>query len=416
MKTRRAVAVIAALVVTTVAFTGCSGTSPKSSTKTGALTFVADKPWNFKSFSKVSENDIGVSLKPTRYSDAQAYEAFVKQSFRTNQSPGLFTWQVGGGLKDLVDQGVLADTSSIWKDAVAKGYVADSVRDLYTVNGKQYCVPISVDDWVMFYNKKIFAKYNLAVPTTWDQLMQDAATLKKDGVTPFWNQTSTWSFVWFQTLLAGTDLDLYKKLSTGKASYTDPKVVAIMNEWLAMQKQGYFNDPGQKDFTENLMRDGKIAMAPFGTFWTANAAQAGMKIGTDYGAFTIPAITQSGSTPVAVESAPACVANSSSQKALGLKYSAWWMSPQGQTAWVAQQGNLPYNPKATAPSSSTIKALSKEFDSGKYTFYERYYEATPTPIRTVALDQFSAFLVNRGDPMQYLKIIQAAAKSYWAGQ
>ncbi len=414
MNTRKMLGVAAAVLATALSVTACGGSTPSSQPTTGELNFRANKPWDFNSFSKVSEKEIDISLKSTQYS-GEAYLAFIKQSFRTKESPGLFTWQVGGGLKELVDQNVLAETTNIWSDAVSKGHVAESVRDLYTVDGKQYCTPITVDDWVMFYNKKIFDKHGLSTPKTWDELMQVASTLKQKGEVPFWNQTNVWSFVWFQTLLAGTDLALYQDLAKGKASYTDPRIVDVMNKWLEMQEQGLFNDASQKDFAKDQMRDGKVAMAPFGTWWTADAALGGMKIGSDFGTFTIPAIKPNGKTPVAIETAPACTAESSPQKELGLKYAEWWMSPQGQSAWVAQQGNLPFNPKAAAPNPEMDK-LGKELNSGEFTFYLRYYEATPVPIRTVALEQFSAFLTHRGDPMKYLTAIDTAAKSYWAGK
>ncbi|MFG1621953.1 ABC transporter substrate-binding protein [Kribbella sp. NPDC049227] len=414
MRARTFMAGLATVVATALVATACGGKSDTGGATTGELGFAHNKPWNFDAFSKVSKQDIDISLKSTQYS-GDPYRAFIRQSFRTKESPGLFTWEVSTALDELAEQGVIAETTDLWTEAVDKGYVTDAVRQLYTVNGKQYCTPISVDDWVMFYNKSVFKKYDLKVPTTWDQLMQVAATLKQHGVTPFWNQTKNFSFVWFQTLLAGTDLQLYNDLSTGKAKYTDPRVVAVMNSWLDLQKKGYFNDPGQTDFARDLMREGKIAMAPEGTWFTADAALAGMTMGKDVDMFVIPAVKPGASTPIAIETAPVCVGGSSKQKALGLKFSQWWMSPQGQQPWVKQQGNMPFTPDAEAPTPQ-MTTLKSTLAAGKYEYYNRYFEATPVPIRTVALEQFSAFLTNRGDPMQYLQAIQAAADEYWAGR
>lgn len=414
MNNRKILGATAAVLAAALSLTACGGSEPASQPVTGELNLRANKPWDFNSFSQASEKETGITLKSTQYS-GEAYTAFIKQSFRTKESPGLFTWQVGGGMKELVDQNLLAETTDIWNKAVSDGHVPESVRELYTVNGKQYCAPITVDNWVMFYNKKIFDKHGLTPPKSWDELMQVASTLKQKGETPFWNQTNVWSFVWFQTILAGTDLALFQDLAKGKASYTDPRIVDVMNKWQDMQKKGFFNDPSSKDFARDQMRDGKVAMAPFGTWWTADAKLAGMNIGSDFGTFTIPTIKPQGKTPVAIETAPVCTAESSPEKAKGLKYAEYWMSPKGQSAWVAQQGNLPYNPKATAPNPEMDK-LSKELNSGGFEFYLRYYEATPVPIRTVALEQFSAFLTHGGDPMKYLTAIDTAAKSYWAGK
>ncbi|BDZ49493.1 ABC transporter substrate-binding protein [Frondihabitans sucicola] len=414
MKIRRLLPVVAMALAASAVLVSCSSSTTSSAT-TGTLNFVNDKSWDFKSFSKVSQKDIKVSLNSSTYADQPAFQAFVKQSFRTNKSPGLFTWHTGDQLDQLVKQNLVADTSSIWKKAVANGQIAKSVEDLYTVKGKQYCTPISVDDWVMYYDKKTFAKYGLTAPTTWTEMMSDAAVLKKNGIAPFWSSGGDpWAFVWFQILLAGTDLQLYKDLSTGKASYTDPKVVAVMNVWLDMEKKGYFSDPGSKTAPETQMKDGKLAMIPFGTWYASTIDQVGLKPGSDWGVFTIPAINPSqGKTPVAIETAPACVAQNSSQKALGLKYSAWWMTSEAQTAWSKQQNNLPYNPKATAATQTFVDAGKELATPGKYETYLRYYEATPQVILTEALDEFTGFMTNPGDPTKYLEGIQKVADTYW---
>lgn len=404
------------LAVAGAALVGCSSSSQTGAT-TGTLNFVNDKSWDFKAFSKVSDKDIDISLKPSTYADQNAFVAFVKQSLRTPKAPGLFTWHTGGQLEELVKQNLVADTSSIWSKAIADGDVAPSVKDLYTVDGKQYCTPISVDDWVMYYDKKIYAKYNLQPPATWDEMLHNADVLAKNGIAPFWNSGGNpWAFIWFQIILAGTDLQLYKDLASGKASYTDPRVVDVMNTWLDMEKKGYFSDPGSKTAGETQMKDGKLAMIPFGTWYASTLEQVGLKNGDDWGVFVIPPVKQQAKTPVAIETAPVCATANSSQKAMALKYSEWWMGAEAQTAWSKQQGNLPFNPKAQA-STQTFRDVGKTLsDTGKYDFYLRYYEATPTPILTAALDQFTGFMTNPGDPKKYLEGIESVAKTYWASQ
>ncbi|HET6741892.1 MAG TPA: ABC transporter substrate-binding protein, partial [Kribbella sp.] len=170
MKARNVMAGAAIVLATALVATACGGGGSKDAgASTGELAFAHNKPWNFAAFSKVSQRDIGISLKSTQYS-GDPYRAFIRQSFRTKESPGLFTWEVSTALDELAEQGVIAETTDLWTEAVDKGYVTDAVRQLYTVDGKQYCTPISVDDWVMFYNKAIFTKYKIQVPTTWAQL------------------------------------------------------------------------------------------------------------------------------------------------------------------------------------------------------------------------------------------------------
>ena len=423
MKHNRSMAMSAtAVLLAGISLAACSGSesdtaAPGASGEqpTGTLTFVNDKSWDFDAFSKVSEKDIDISLASSTYADQNAFVAFVKQSMRTNKAPGMFTWHTGGQLEELVDSGLVAETSDIWAQAIEDGWVDASVKDLYTIDGKQYCTPISVDDWVMYYDKKIFADHGIEPPTTWEEMMAAADTLEADGIAPFWSSGGNpWAFIWFQIISAGTDLQLYNDLSTGAASYTDPRVVQVMNTWLDMQKKGYFSDPGSQTPPEVQMKDGKLAMIPFGTWFASTMEEGGLKEGQDWGVFTIPAINPGqGPTPVAIETAPTCVTEKSDQKDLGMAYSSWWMSPQAQTAWSEQQGNLPFNPQAQAATPS-FQELGKELATpDKYTTYLRYYEATPTPVLTTALDQFTGFMTNPGDPMPYLEGIQKEADAYW---
>ncbi|MCU1513407.1 MAG: hypothetical protein JWO10_497 [Microbacteriaceae bacterium] len=418
MNKKRIMAVIAPLVAAGLLLSGCSGGAASTQT-TGTLKFYTDKgAWKpqFQQLNGTSQKDAKISLSTTGYSDENQYQAFVKQSFRTQQSPGLFTWSTGDSLKQLVDEKLVADTSSIWKQAIADGNVSKDLEKYYTFGGKQYCVPLNIAYWVMYYNKKIFDKYGIEKPTTWNDLMTDAAKLKANGVTPFYQTSTLFTFPWFETMVAGTDPDLYAGLSTGKVKYTDPRIVSIMKDWQSQEQKGWFSDAGSTTDPAQMLKQGDMAMINFGTFYGASLDAVGMKSGTDYDSFIIPAVTSGlAKTPVPVETGPLCVASSSKQKDLGLAYSKWWMTAGAQTAWGNARGDVPFNPKATVKSAS-LKQLGETVASDKYQLVTRYFEAAPTPILNVALEEFGAFSANPGNPLPYLTKIQAAADTYWASQ
>jgi multiple sugar transport system substrate-binding protein len=413
-----ATGVIAAATTAGLLLAGCSNPEPAAEQPvTGKLDFYTNKAaWkpDFDELNKTSEPGTQITLNTTGYSDANQYDAFIKQSFRTDKSPGLFTWQTGPSLAELVDEKLVAETTDVWTEAVQQGWVTEDLRETYTFDGKQYCVPMNIAYWVMYYNKKIFAENGVAVPTTWQELDAAATKLKAGGVTPYYQTSTLFTFQWFQQLVAGTDPALYNGLATGEVKYTDPQIVAIMNDWLDEHKKGWFSDAGSNTDPANGLKQGDFAMINFGSFFNGSLDGAGMKSGEDYGFFVIPpknpALT---ATPVAVETGPICVAENSKQKALGLAYSKWWMSPDAQSAWSSARGDVPFNPKATVADKS-LEQLGKEIATDKYELVERYYEATPTPILTVALEQFGAFNANPGDPMPVLEAIQAEADKYWA--
>ena len=243
------IGMVAPLLAASLLLAGCAGGGASNAT-TGTLKFYTDKAaWKpqFQSLNATSQKDEKISLNTTGYSDENQYQAFVKQSFRTQQSPGLFTWSTGDSLKQLVDQKLVADTSDIWAQAVASGNVSKDLEKYYTFNGKQYCVPMNIAYWVMYYNKKIFDKYGIDKPTSWDELMADAAKLKSNGVTPFYQTSQLFTFPWFETLVAGTDPSLYKGLGDGSVKYTDPRIVKIMNDLEGPGEEGLVQRRGQQD-------------------------------------------------------------------------------------------------------------------------------------------------------------------------
>lgn len=422
MIARRTLAAAAAgLALAGVALTGCSGGSGDARSDgevTGTLDFYTDKAaWkpDFESLNTASGDEVDITLKTTGYSDANQYDAFIKQSFRTNKSPGLFTWHTGDSLEQLVDEGLIAETTDIWTKAVDEGWVSEDLRESYTFDDKQYCVPMNIAYWIMFYNKAIFAEHGIEVPATWEELDAAAATLKDAGVTPYYQTSTLFTFQWFQHLVASTDPELYAGLTTGDVKYTDPEIVDVMNLWLEEHEQGWFSDAGSTTDPAVGLKQGDYAMINFGTFFAGNLDGAGMTA-DDYGMFAIPAVDPDlEATPVAVESGPICVAENSSQRDLGLAYSEWWMSPEAQTAWNEAHGDVAFNPKATV-SDPALAELGEEIAGDGYVLYDRFFEAMPTEIVTVAIEQFGAFNANPGDPMPFLEKIQATADEYWAEQ
>lgn len=418
---RKILAAAAGLIIAGAALVGCSGGSGGSGSSgevTGTLDFFTDKAaWkpDFEKLNAASDPAVDITLKTTGYSDANQYDAFIKQSFRTSKSPGLFTWHTGDSLKQLVDEGLVAETTDIWKKAVAEGWVSEDLRDSYTFDGKQYCVPMNIAYWVMFYNKALFTENGIEVPTTWDELNAAAAKLKAAGVTPYYQTSTLFTFQWFQHLVASSDPALYEGLATGKVKYTDPRIVDIMNIWLDEQKDGWFSDPGSTTDPAVALKQGDFAMIDFGTFFAGNLGGAGMT-SDDYGMFVIPAVNGDlGTTPVAVESGPLCTAESSTQRDLGLAYSEWWMSPDAQTAWNEAHGDVAFNPK-TKVSDPALAELGTQISGDGYSLYDRFFEAMPTEIVTTAIEQFGAFNANPGDPLPFLEKIQATADKYWAEQ
>lgn len=425
MRTRRRSllgAAVAALMLTAACSSGGSAQQAETKVPTGKTGGETLKLYNDKGawkpyFIKVGElakKQIGSMLSPVGYTDENTYQAFIKASLRTNVKPDLFTWATGGQLKDLVQQHAVADTSAIWADAIKKGYLPRQLEKYYTIAGKQYCVPLNVAYWGMFYNKHIFAKYNLQPPTTWSDFQNILTTLKSHGVTPMYQTSTLFSFVWFEQLLAGSDPQEYNALSTGKAKYTDKPVVNAMKTWSQEEKAGYFSDPSSKTQPQAMLKAGQVAMVPFGTWFNTSMTAEGEKPGVDYGFFVIPNENPSlPKTSLIFETGPLCSLADAPHLQDSMRALNWWLTPDAQSLWAGSRDDVSANPKAPI-SDPTLKAVAADAGNGKYNLINRYFEAAPPPVLTAALDAFSAFMVNPNSYMDQLNTIQKAADQYWS--
>ena len=70
-------------------------------------------------------------------------------------------------LPDLVTQGLLADSSELLGETVARA--PKRVRALVTLGGKEWAAPFDVAPQVVYYRKDLFEKHEIDVPRTWEE-------------------------------------------------------------------------------------------------------------------------------------------------------------------------------------------------------------------------------------------------------
>lgn len=101
------------------------------------------------------------------------------------------------------------------------------------MNEKIYGIPTqSMDAELLYYNKDILKSYNLPVPSTWAELMQDVKTLRDNNVTPIaLAGKSGWpEMIWVQYL---TDRvggpDVFNAIAQGQQNaWSDPAVIKAL--------------------------------------------------------------------------------------------------------------------------------------------------------------------------------------------
>ncbi|MER6957641.1 extracellular solute-binding protein [Streptomyces sp. NPDC000618] len=172
-----------------------------------------------------------------------------------------------------------------------------TIKALY--GGKFEVLPYEYNIEGIFYNKKIFSDNSLSVPTTWDDLVSDAAELESKGIQPF---SASGQQGWPITRLVSAYLyrslgpDALKAVADGKAKLTDPAYVKAAQEIADLGKKGYFGKGvGSIDYDTafNTFLTGKAAMFYMGTWALTNIADPEQnQVGTEnVGFMPFPAVS-----------------------------------------------------------------------------------------------------------------------------
>lgn len=82
----------------------------------------------------------------------------------------------------LVGEGLLSDVTDALKPYVEKGLFNEASLPAVQAGGEYYAVPAGFAPTFMMINRKVYDKYGIAVPKTWDDMIAAGKKLKKHGV------------------------------------------------------------------------------------------------------------------------------------------------------------------------------------------------------------------------------------------
>lgn len=190
--------------------------------------------------------------------DAADIVAFSPTSF--NKAP----YVKAGDLVDLSDQPWVAHLQASAKITAASDDDPSKI----------YALPTVQDMGGVIYNKDIFSKLNLQIPTTWSQFLQVCTAIKASGVAPIAvGAKDGWPLEQFLynelvNTVYRTDPTFHTKQVGGTATYAGSAGwLQAVNDLVALK--GYFNNGFSSSTfadTGNLLATGKAAMTVNGDF------------------------------------------------------------------------------------------------------------------------------------------------------
>jgi raffinose/stachyose/melibiose transport system substrate-binding protein len=299
--------------VVALAAAGCGGSSganpgnvnPSGAIKARQISWLLSRPANgsvITTMKKLADeyaaSHPGFSLNlittPDRPSYIQKYETLAA----ANKLPELFDTDATPFAQKLAKQGKLLDVEKLLKDlGQYDSYRPNALNYQRFDDGSLYMVPLQFELEFIWYNKALFDKAGVSVPTSLGDIPAMCQKLRNAGVTPIaLNGQDQWPlerYVAYQPFRTGGP-GYVKKLKSADAKFADPpgRKAAQWLEELGKDKcfQEGFASQGYAD-AQNLFTSGKAAMYNIGTWELSSLAtdklDASLRDKVDF--FRIPA-------------------------------------------------------------------------------------------------------------------------------
>lgn len=140
------------------------------------------------------------------------------------------------------------------------------LKDIYSLDGKQYAIPKDYDTIALWYNKTLFDEAGISYPDetwTWDTMKEAAKKLTKaDGsqygmCAGLHNQEGYYNFVYQN---GGTIID------DGASGYADAKTIGGVEEYFSYVKEGLSPEIYDDQARAEAIQNGQCAMGLFGSW------------------------------------------------------------------------------------------------------------------------------------------------------
>ncbi|MFC5470512.1 ABC transporter substrate-binding protein [Cohnella suwonensis] len=319
---RKALGLLAVLGLSVGLLAGCGGnnnnessSSPSASAGSAApspsaekpkenvtLTYMASQDWIKESemqLAKKFEEKTGIHID-FQIVPADQYQNLLKVKLNTKEAPDIF-----GGQDGKFDLGPLYDVEKNAVDLTAEEWTKRENKlflEQATWNSKVYALTIwdPTYDFYVVYNKPIFEKLGLKIPTNYSEFLAVSEAIKQSGVTPIYEPVSDgWHHVlWFPEIgpkFEESVQGLADKLNANEVKLAEvPAMEQALAQFTELVKKGYMGESYFSNTfadTEKNMASGKFAMTlhNLGLPQTIEKAFPEVKADT-FGYFPIPLI------------------------------------------------------------------------------------------------------------------------------
>jgi raffinose/stachyose/melibiose transport system substrate-binding protein len=301
MKAQRFLAAAAAVLVAAAA-AACGTSGPGGEGGGGGQTlnlwYLSDNPKVPAAAKRFEQANPGWKVKLTDTPNDQ-YKTKLRVGLGTANGPDVFFNWGGADLVEYDKSKLIVPLDDIVTQKNLKDAFSPAVLKQGQVNGVQYALATAVEASMVWYNKDIFAKLGLSVPTTWDQFLAVIAKTKAAGYTPIAMANATqWpgSQWWSELVALSCGPDFWATIGTASPAVQldAPCVVAANQKIVDLVKAGAFNQgfnglDYDKGESRQLFWSGKAAMNHMGNWTLTSAKEEAPDMLQKMDFFTVPA-------------------------------------------------------------------------------------------------------------------------------
>ncbi len=247
------------------------------------------------------------------------------------------------------------------------GDIADSAKSVTSFEGKLYALPNDLAALGVYYNKEVFEKLGLAVPTTYDEFLEICEKIKASGMNAIalnkdWQIFDTYTFA--PSWIYANHPDFDDKMNAGEGTFAGvweemfQAYEDLYKNYAPKDAQGLSGDAAQNNFA-----NGKAAMMINGSWAYPSLKQANPDL--QFGMFPLP--NREGAIWAAAAVGTTWAINKDSAQIEAAKtYLKFWADPANQASWAQSQNSFPTNMQAKQDVEEGLKPIADAIAQGNY--------------------------------------------------
>lgn len=279
--------------------------------------------WSWSPITRTSEKMIeafekenpDIDIEFTYYNYDPEYLSALSAAAASDSLPDIIGLQPGSLTAQYADY--LEDYTTYAKEEWGENWkenFPDMIAEQIQMGNKEgdegnYILPIEAQVISIVYNKNVFEKYNLEVPTTYEEFKEVCNVLNENGVAPlFLGGANGWQCVNVFTMLCSQlDPTMFDKAQSGEIKWTDAKMVEAVSNFKQMFDDGIFQTGAMSadantNGTPAFVSD-SAAMMALGSWWCQEFTAedpATTVADWDFGFFYLPPVgtAENAATPV----------------------------------------------------------------------------------------------------------------------